>query len=178
VAAVRAAVRGTARYWLPGGGALAHESPERTVIREVREELGRSVRALSRLGRAVQYFYAGDRKTWYKMTAVFVCARFDAEPVSGGEHELCWIDPARDRERFFHACHAWAACLWRGQRWKGLDRCQSQGRSRSAGQLHDSPAAANRSTFRPGVTRCPASNARSGSSQRSPSFSPFGPPPP
>lgn len=108
VAAVRAVVRGTIRYWLPGGGALAHESPEQTVIREAREELGRSVRVLARLGQAVQYFYAGDRETWYKMTAVFVRARLEAEPVSAGEHELCWIDPTRDRERFFHACHAWA----------------------------------------------------------------------
>lgn len=104
-----AAVRGKTRYWLPGGGSLPGESAEDTVTRELREELGRSVRLVARIGDAIQFFFAADEERWYRMRAVFFRAEFEGEPVVPGEHELCWLDANQDAALFFHACHAWAA---------------------------------------------------------------------
>jgi ADP-ribose pyrophosphatase YjhB (NUDIX family) len=109
VAAVRATVGGRAGCWLPGGGAESGESPEETVVREIREELGRDARLLGRAGEAIQYFYAAGDGCWYRMHAVFFTAELVGEPAGPAEHEPCWIDPAREAESFLHACHAWAA---------------------------------------------------------------------
>jgi 8-oxo-dGTP pyrophosphatase MutT (NUDIX family) len=110
VAVVRAvAFDGAMRCWLPGGEAHPGERPEATVAREVREELGRAVRLAGRIGDAVQFFYAGTEQRWYEMKAVFFRGDFAGEPLGTGTDELHWLDPERDRESFFHACHAWAA---------------------------------------------------------------------
>jgi 8-oxo-dGTP pyrophosphatase MutT (NUDIX family) len=106
-----AAVCARAACWLPGGGSLPGESPEDTVIREVREELGRSVRLLARIGEALQFFYAAEEERWYRMSAVFFHAEFADGPVAAGEHELCWLDPNRNGVLFFHTSHAWAVGL-------------------------------------------------------------------
>src|SRR5205085_2738055 len=52
-----AAVKGREKYWLPGGGSLKEETAEETILREVREELGRTVRLIQEIGQAIQYFY-------------------------------------------------------------------------------------------------------------------------
>lgn len=109
VAAVRADVRGRPEYWLPGGGTQGGETPEQTVAREVSEELGRTVRLIRRIGRATQFFYAGDEQRWYEMTATFFLAEFGPESIGAGEHELHWLNPREHADRSFHACHAWAA---------------------------------------------------------------------
>ena len=103
-----AAVHGPGGYWLPGGGACPGEAPEDAVVREVREELGRGVRLTGKVGEAVQYFHSSADECWYEMTAVFFLAEFEGEPRGAGEHELCWLNPCRASELFFHACHAWA----------------------------------------------------------------------
>lgn len=109
VAAVRATVGGRAGYWLPGGGGEPGESPEETVLREIREELGRDARLLGRAHEAIQYFHSAGDACWYRMHAVFFAAELVGEPIGPAEHELCWIDPAREESNFLHACHAWAA---------------------------------------------------------------------
>lgn len=108
VAAVRAAVGGRAGYWLPGGGAEPGEAPEETVLREIREELGRAARVTGRIGEAVQYFHARGDGCWYEMTAVFFRAELAAEPAGDAEHELVWLDAEREADAFLHACHGWA----------------------------------------------------------------------
>jgi 8-oxo-dGTP pyrophosphatase MutT (NUDIX family) len=55
VAMVKGVHRGGDRF-LPGGGSLPEEAPEDTVTREVREELARDVRLLSKIGAVIQYF--------------------------------------------------------------------------------------------------------------------------
>jgi len=112
VAAIRATLSdGSSRYWLPGGGLEAGESPAQAVEREVREELGRGVCVEGELGEALQYFYAGDEGRWYEMKATFFRAVFDDTPAPGGEYELHWLHARDDASKFFHACHAWAASL-------------------------------------------------------------------
>jgi hypothetical protein len=55
-----AAVHVPAGYWLPGGGRLVGETPEETVVREVREELGGTLCLVHKIGEALQYFFAAS----------------------------------------------------------------------------------------------------------------------
>lgn len=103
-----AAVRAPAGYWLPGGGALPGETPEATVVREVREELGRALRLINKIGEAVQYFCAVSDGKYYAMRAVFFRAALAEVPLGPGEYEVCWLDTSHPVPVFFHACHDWA----------------------------------------------------------------------
>lgn len=104
-----AAVEHQGRHFLPGGGSLARESPEETVMREVREELGRAVVILGSIGSAVQHFFASDDKCWYSMDAVFFGAALQESPIGAGENEITWLRLDQAEASFFHACHTWAA---------------------------------------------------------------------
>ncbi len=103
-----AMVKGRQKHYLPGGGSLAGEAAEETAIRELQEELARSVRLTRRLGDAIQHFYSAADDRHYKMPAAFFAGEFTNEPRSGGtgEHELYWL-PVKEAA-CFHACHAWA----------------------------------------------------------------------
>jgi len=103
-----AAVRAPAGYWLPGGGALAGETPEETVVREVREELGRELRLVSKIGEAIQYFFASADSKYYAMRAVFFRAELAEVPLGPGEYELCWLNASQPTPLFVHASHDWA----------------------------------------------------------------------
>jgi 8-oxo-dGTP pyrophosphatase MutT (NUDIX family) len=104
-----AMVAGRQKYFLPGGGALPHETPEETVVREVNEELARGVRLTRRLGEATQYFYAAADERHYKMHATFFAGEFTDEARGDtGEHELLWLSVSEVEQACFHACHAWA----------------------------------------------------------------------
>lgn len=109
VAVVSANVRGRQEYWLPGGGMFENESPEETIVREIREELGREARLRRQIGRAVQFFYAGDEQRWYKMKVIFFFAELLGNANGHEEFELHWVDPNLRKSDFFHECHVWAA---------------------------------------------------------------------
>ena len=104
-----AMVKGRRKHFLPGGGSLPGEAPEDTAIREVREELARSVRLVRALGEAIQYFYSTADDRHYKMLASFFAGEFTDEPgADTGEHELYWLPTEEAEQSCFHACHAWA----------------------------------------------------------------------
>jgi len=103
-----ASVKGGQNYFLPGGGMHAGETPEETLIREIREELGRGARLIREIGRATQYFYAPSDGCHYRMVATFFLAELTA-PISGeAEYRLEWSMLEEIDFLFFHACHAWA----------------------------------------------------------------------
>lgn len=104
-----AMVKSRHTHFLPGGGALPGEAPEETVMREVEEELARSVRLIRRLGEATQYFYSDADDRHYQMRAAFFEGEFTDGPGGGiGEHELHWLPIVEVDHACFHACHAWA----------------------------------------------------------------------
>jgi 8-oxo-dGTP pyrophosphatase MutT (NUDIX family) len=102
-----AAVIGARRArFLPGGGAMRGETPEQTVVREVREELARGARVVREIGAAIQYFRADGRQ--YRMEATFFAAELTSAAAGAGEHELCWLAAEEIEGAFYHECHAWA----------------------------------------------------------------------
>lgn len=105
-----ARVKGRQKHFLPGGGSLAGEGAEETAIREVQEELARSVRLTRGLGDAIQYFYSAADDRHYKRLAAFFAGEFTNEQRSGGtgEPELYWLPFKEADPACFHACHAWA----------------------------------------------------------------------
>ena len=104
-----AVVEEAQKYYLPGGGAEASETPEETATREVYEELARGVRLIRKIGEAIQYFYSDSDKRHYRMTALFFEGELTDEPCSGvAELELSWMTQAEAEEACFHECHAWA----------------------------------------------------------------------
>ena len=107
VAVVRANVLGRGQLWLPGGGIEEGESPEQTIVREIREELGRGAVVADRIGEAIQFFFAGDDDCFYRMTAHFFIATFDGEAEGQAEFELEWVEPGEEAGDFFFI----AACL-------------------------------------------------------------------
>src|SRR5262249_36981878 len=103
-----AAVRGPSCWLgLPGDGSLPGQTAEATAVREVWEELARSVRLMGTIGEATQFCDAREDPCHFEMRAVFFLAEFPDEPRGQGEHEFVWL-PLADTAAFFHESHAWA----------------------------------------------------------------------
>jgi 8-oxo-dGTP pyrophosphatase MutT (NUDIX family) len=100
--------KGRKRHWLPGGGCLASETPAMTIVREIREELGRGIRLLGKIGEAKECFYARSEDCYYEMVAVFFAAGFSGKPDGRPEFDLCWLSAEEREEAFFHQSHVWA----------------------------------------------------------------------
>jgi 8-oxo-dGTP pyrophosphatase MutT (NUDIX family) len=62
-----ASVKSRHKYFLPGGGSSSGEAPEKTVVREVYEELGQGVRLIRKVGEAIQ---KKERKRRYILPSV------------------------------------------------------------------------------------------------------------
>jgi 8-oxo-dGTP pyrophosphatase MutT (NUDIX family) len=103
-----AAVHGPGGYWLPGGGSRPGETPAETVVREAGEEIGGTLHLVSKIGEAVQYFFAVTEGQYYVMQAVFFRAHLAEGVLGPAEYEMCWLDVSHPAPWFFHACHDWA----------------------------------------------------------------------
>lgn len=100
--------------FLPGGASLPGETPEMTVAREVREEMGKSLRLLRVIGKATQCFYSDSDIRHYEMMAVFFAGQIIKDiPNSVPEHQLEWLSLSEATASCFHECHAWAICQCR-----------------------------------------------------------------
>lgn len=94
---------------LPGGGADPGETPEETLQREVREECGRAVGGLRRLGETVQFVFVPEEQRHFRKHGVFFAAELGArfpEPPEP-DHSLLWLPPSAARAQLSTESHAW-----------------------------------------------------------------------
>jgi len=81
---------GGRKWFLPGGGRRRGESPDETLVREMREETGLDVEAL---GLAGVYFYTGQFKRDH--IYIFECQPVggDLKPAGGEIADIGWFQP-------------------------------------------------------------------------------------
>jgi 8-oxo-dGTP diphosphatase len=103
-----AAVCHKGKCFLPGGGCEDGESPEDTLAREAREELGVQLKIIHKLGEAVQYFYSPDAGEHFKSHASFHLAEFGEPAGEKGKYEVTWVPLTELEESFFHEFQIWA----------------------------------------------------------------------
>ncbi|HEX4796864.1 MAG TPA: AAA family ATPase [Humisphaera sp.] len=107
---------GPTHYFLPGGGAEENETHHQTLRREVREECGREIRILRRLGNATQLI--GSEGRHLAKQGTYYEAAFVGEPRGAVEkdHELCWLTPTDAIDRLKHEAQKWAVQSWAAAR--------------------------------------------------------------
>jgi 8-oxo-dGTP diphosphatase len=105
-----AIVRTSAGSYLPGGGSEPEETPEATLRRETREECGREIEILNRIGEAMDYLGATPDGDGLVKQGVFFEAAFGA--ISGApieaDHTLIWLTPTEAESVLSNRSHAWA----------------------------------------------------------------------
>lgn len=107
--------RGEGSYFdLPGGAVDGDETEEQAVVREFLEETGMTVRPLSRLAEASQYFRKSDGEPINNSGGFWTVERLSLDPAAKVEvdHELVWLDPHRALAQLRHDAHAWAVAAW------------------------------------------------------------------
>jgi 8-oxo-dGTP diphosphatase len=103
-----AAVCHKGKCFLPGGECEEGETPELTLKREAREELGVQLRIIESLGEAVQYFYSSDAGRHFKTHASFFRGEFGGPSGEKGKYEVSWIPLDEIEKKFFHEFQIWA----------------------------------------------------------------------
>ena len=114
----RVAVMQTPRgCFLPGGGSEGRETPEETLVREVREECGFGVEIVGRLGQAVEYVHTAGHGVGQRKEGVFFLAVVTEAggPPTEADHTLLWLEPQEAEGRLAHGSQRWAMrqCLRR-----------------------------------------------------------------
>ena len=106
--------RGEGSYFdLPGGAVDGDETEEQALVREFVEEAGMTVRPLSRIGEAAQYFRKTDGEPLNNRGGFWTAEMKALDPVRKVEddHELVWLDPAFAIANLRHDAHAWAVAM-------------------------------------------------------------------
>ena len=78
-------------YWeFPGGKVEKNETPESAIIREVKEELNVNInnKCIAPLS-----FSEFDYKTFQLLLLLYVCRRWEGEPMSMEKNEIKWVKP-------------------------------------------------------------------------------------
>lgn len=107
--------RGDGSYFdLPGGAVDGGETEAQAVVREFLEETGLSVRALTRIAEAAQYFRKSDGAPINNTGGFWIAEQTAYDPAAKVEddHELVWLDPLVALARLRHEAHAWAVAVW------------------------------------------------------------------
>ena len=107
--------RGEGSYFdLPGGAVDGDETEAQAVVREFLEETGMTVRPLTRIAEASQYFRKSDGKPINNIGGFWIAEHLSLDPATRVEadHELVWLDPHEALARFRHDAHAWAVTVW------------------------------------------------------------------
>jgi 8-oxo-dGTP diphosphatase len=110
-----AIVRTPEGVYLPGGGSDDGETPDATVVREVREETGLVVQIGSWRQVAIEHVSSVSEQAQFEKRNTFCEARVVA--VAGdavdADHELIWLPATEAAERLTPLSHRWAVGEWR-----------------------------------------------------------------
>jgi 8-oxo-dGTP diphosphatase len=107
--------RGEGSYFdLPGGAVDGDETEEQAVVREFLEETGMTVRPLTCIGRAAQFFHKSDGEPLNNIGGFWIAEQLSLDPGARVEvdHELVWLEPYEALARLRHDAHAWAVTIW------------------------------------------------------------------
>jgi len=107
--------RGEGSYFdLPGGAVDGDETEEQAVVREFLEETGMTVRPLTRVAEASQYFRKSDGQPINNIGGFWIAEQLSLDPAAKVEadHEPVWLDPNEALAQLRHDAHAWALTAW------------------------------------------------------------------
>ena len=107
--------RGEGSYFdLPGGAVDGDETEEQAVVREFLEETGMTVRPLTRIAEASQYFCKSDGEPINNTGGFWIAEQLSLDPAAKVEadHDLVWLDPREALASLRHDAHAWAVTAW------------------------------------------------------------------
>ncbi len=102
-------VRTPVGLYLAGGGSDPGETPEQTLRREVREEIGFEVEIVRPLGNAVEFVETAHEGGFVKECSFFEVrlGRSIAGAIEA-DHELVWLEAGTAWNRLAHGSQAWA----------------------------------------------------------------------
>jgi 8-oxo-dGTP diphosphatase len=107
--------RGEGSYLdLPGGAVDGDETEEQALVREFLEETGMTVRPLTRIAEASQFFRKTDGRPINNTGGFWIAEQLSLDPGAKVEadHDLVWLDPHEALARLRHEAHAWAVAVW------------------------------------------------------------------
>lgn len=96
--------------YLPGGGSEGGETPEETLVREVREECGLRVIIVGPAGEAVEYVHTAGQEFGIRKECVFFAATDGGVCGAAAEadHTLIWLEPHAAEKKLAHGSQRWA----------------------------------------------------------------------
>ena len=98
---------------LPGGGSDGAESPEATVVREVREECGLDIEVGRWRRTAIEHVFSTAEQAQFEKRNTFCdAAALRAGEPSEPDHRLEWMPVGQAEQLLVPASHRWAVSEW------------------------------------------------------------------